>query len=85
MPSGLLTNDGKPKPVYYVLDDLINQQWNTSEKGNFSDKGMFNFRGFYGSYELVISINGQSYVGYFDAVKGEHRDIMLTVYKNEKG
>ena len=85
MPSGLLTIDGQPKPVYYVLDELINQQWNTSKKGKLSDKAMVNFRGFYGSYELMININGQPYVGYFDAIKGEDRDIILTVYENGKG
>ena len=84
MPSGLLSVNGQPKPVYYVLDNLINQQWNTSEEGKFSEQAMLNFRGFYGSYELVIDVNGQSYVGYFEATKGEDRDIILTVYEYEK-
>ena len=85
MPSGLLSVNGQPKPVYYVLDNLINQQWNTSEEGKFSDQAMVQFRGFYGSYELMININGQSYIGYFNAIKGEDSDIILTVYENEKG
>ena len=46
---------------------------------------MVHFRGFYGSYELMININGRPYVGYFDAIKGEDRDIILTVYENGKG
>ena len=69
MPSGLLSVDGNPKPVYYVLDELINHQWNTSEKGELSDQAIFEFRGFYGSYEVAININGQSYLGHFEATK----------------
>lgn len=83
MPSGLLTVDGQPKPVYTVLDELINQDWNTSEKGQLSDSGIVDFRGFYGSYELEIIINGQSYLGYFDASKEKENIITLTVYYND--
>ena len=82
MPSGLLSVDGEPKPVYFVLDELINQQWNTSEKGELSDQAMFDFRGFYGSYEVAINIDGQSYLGYFDAAKGEDGILTVTVYEH---
>ena len=84
MPSGLLSADGKPKPVYYVLDKLINQEWNTSKKGKISDQAPVHFRGFYGSYELEVNIDDQSYVGYFDATKGKNCEIKLTVYENKK-
>jgi alkyl sulfatase BDS1-like metallo-beta-lactamase superfamily hydrolase len=43
---------------------------------------MFDFRGFYGSYEVAINIDGQSYLGYFDAAKGEDGILTVTVYEH---
>ncbi len=83
MPSGLLDINGEPKPVYFVLDNLINKEWNTSEKGKLADPGFFDFRGFYGSYEVAINLNGQSYVGHFDATKASDEILTVTLYENE--
>ena len=83
MPSGLLNVDGEPKPVYHVLDELINQQWNTSEEGELSDQAMVEFRGFYGSYEVSVNIDGQLYLGYFDATKESDKNLTVTINKDE--
>ena len=81
MPSGLLNVDGEPKPVYYVLDDLINKQWKTSEKGSLGKKSIFSFRGFYGTYEVKVNFNGRTFYGRFDASKGQENFLNVTLYE----
>lgn len=49
--SGIFTPEMEKKPVYYVLDDLINHQWRT-EMTVESDEGKVAFRGFRGKYRL---------------------------------
>lgn len=82
MPSGLLNVNGEPKPVYFVLDELINQQWNTQKEGKLSAQGKFEFRGFFGSYQLFVNFEGQTYVANFEASKGNNQ---LTVTLSQDG
>jgi hypothetical protein len=35
MPAGLLDQEGEPKPVYHVLDELINQRLEDKADGCF--------------------------------------------------
>jgi GH35 family endo-1,4-beta-xylanase len=79
MPSGLLDVNGEPKPVYFVLDELINQQWNTQKEGELSDQGIFKFRGFFGSYEVYVDFEGQTYVANFEAPKGINNRLTVTL------
>jgi len=53
--AGLVRKDLSPKPVYLVLDRLINKQWHTSAQGRTSSDGSFTFRGFHGKYRLTIT------------------------------
>ena len=50
--SGLFTPDMKRKPVYEVLDDLINREWKTKTVTRAKD-GKVEFRGFRGRYRLA--------------------------------
>ena len=70
MPCGLLDVNGDPKPVYYVLDDLINNKWKTEIRGSFDDS-VINMRGFYGSYEIIVNVDGQKYKGLFSISKNK--------------
>lgn len=79
MPSGLLDVNGEPKPVYFVLDELINQQWNTQKEGKLSDQGILKFRGFFGSYEVYVDFEGQTYVANFEAPKGINNRLTVTL------
>lgn len=49
----LLRNDMSEKPVYKMLDNLINREWRTETAVTASEDGTFSFRGFYGDYEIV--------------------------------
>ncbi|MDO5580452.1 MAG: endo-1,4-beta-xylanase [Planctomycetia bacterium] len=50
--SGIFTKDLQKKPVYHVLDDLINKQWRTNLTVKPVD-GKISFRGFRGKYRIT--------------------------------
>jgi GH35 family endo-1,4-beta-xylanase len=50
--SGLYNKEMKPKPVYGVLDSLINQEWKTNLTVRTGKKGQLEFRGFKGRYRV---------------------------------
>ena len=50
--SGLFSRDMKPKPAYFVLDDLINHEWKTHTRVTAGKDGSVEFRGFRGTYRL---------------------------------
>lgn len=80
MPCGLLDFNGDPKPVYYVLDDLINNKWKTEISGSFDDS-VINMRGFYGSYEIIVNVDGQKYKGLFSISKNKDNSKKILLSK----
>ncbi len=50
--SGLFTREMQPKPVFHVLEDLINNQWKTRTMARVDSSGQIRFRGFAGKYNL---------------------------------
>lgn len=51
--SGIYDKELNPKPVYYVLDELINNEWKTREVLETSEEGVVKFRGFKGRYVIT--------------------------------
>ena len=52
---GLVDEEYRPKPVYLMLDKLINQTWRTNLSLQTGTNGMISFRGFYGNYDITLS------------------------------
>ena len=52
---GLVDEEYRPKPVYNMLDSLINKAWSTNISGTTDSQGSVNFRGFFGNYEIILS------------------------------
>lgn len=77
MPSGLLDAKGKPKPVFEVLDELINHQWNTQLEGVLEQSNQLAFNGFFGAYSLTLRIDGIEYNGQFIADKASDTAIQV--------
>lgn len=50
--SGLFSRDMEPKPVFHVMNDLINNEWKTRLAVSADKKGRVSFRGFKGNYRL---------------------------------
>ena len=74
LPNGGLCRNGVPKPVYKVLDRLINHEWTTSGKTELMN-GKAVFRGFYGEYEIII--DGKKYDVNFN--KNSNKEIKIEV------
>lgn len=71
MPCGLLDEEGNPKPVYHVLDQLINRDWKTNFSTSLDSSNKIEFRGFFGDYEIFLNANGKSYKGSFSLSKNK--------------
>ena len=56
--SGLLRNDCTEKPVFRVMDELINKKWKTNLSATANDA--LYFTGFYGDYEIEATHNGKT-------------------------
>ena len=52
---GLVDEEYRPKPVYNMLDKLINEEWKTKMNTETDEKGEIAFRGFYGKYKISIT------------------------------
>lgn len=51
--SGLFTRDMQPKPAYYALENLINNEWKTRLTARPDKDGTIRFRGFKGNYRIT--------------------------------
>jgi GH35 family endo-1,4-beta-xylanase len=52
---GLVDEEYRPKPVYIMLDNLINKTWKTNLSVKTDNQGKVAFRGFYGDYEISLN------------------------------
>lgn len=50
--SGIFSRDMQPKPAFYALDELINNEWKTVLDVQTTEKGRVSFRGFKGHYVI---------------------------------
>ena len=50
--SGLFTRDMQPKPAYFALNTLINEEWKTRLTVKAGEGGSVKFRGFKGTYRV---------------------------------
>ncbi|OFY01282.1 MAG: 1,4-beta-xylanase [Bacteroidetes bacterium GWF2_42_66] len=50
--SGLFNRNMEPKPSFYALDQLINQEWKTNTSVKSGENGIVKFRGFKGRYRI---------------------------------
>ncbi len=55
---GLLRFDLSPKPAYYAIKNLFEKKWRTELERCTDERGCLAFRGFYGDYEVEITVDG---------------------------
>ena len=55
---GLIRYDFTPKPSYQVIRSLFEKEWRTNLKLH-TDSGALSFKGFYGQYDLEITVKGK--------------------------
>ncbi|MBQ4511281.1 MAG: endo-1,4-beta-xylanase [Clostridia bacterium] len=76
---GLLRFDLSPKPALLALDNLINKKWHTEFNGELNEAGFSEFRGFYGDYEVEISVGNEVIKKTFTFSKNGKQDINIIV------
>jgi GH35 family endo-1,4-beta-xylanase len=52
---GLVDEEYRPKPVYEMLDELINETWHTEFETESGSDGRVKFRGFFGQYNIIVT------------------------------
>jgi len=70
---GLVDEEYNPKPVYNMLDKLINQEWKTNTRLQTDNQGSIAFRGFFGEYDIIMI-----------TTDGKHKVFPVLVSTNEE-
>ncbi len=71
---GLLRRDLSPKHAHKTLRKLINVFWHTRDHGETDARGQFRFRGFFGTYRIVVVSQGTiAAVEQLDLGQGHHQ------------
>ena len=76
---GMLRADMSPKPVYEQLKRLIHEEWKTRTSGATDADGRFTFRGFCGTYRLLLDVHGRKLEQRFQVSKDVPKDVVITL------
>ena len=77
---GLVDEEYRPKPVYNMLDSLINISWTTRIHSSTGNLGAVNFRGFFGNYDIKLTTrDGKVYFYHVHVAKNEENKWGFTV------
>ncbi len=76
---GLLRFDLSPKPAYNTLYNLINKKWHTEFSGALNENGCTEFRGFYGDYEIEITVGNEVINKSFALSKNGNNSMKITI------
>lgn len=77
---GLVDEEYNPKPVYIMLDKLINKSWRTNSTLKTDDNGTAAFRGFYGEYEIILTTeDGKTHLYKIHVTKNEENRWSYTI------
>ena len=76
---GLLRFDLSPKPAYFKIKELLQKTWHTEEGLRSDANGMTSFRGFFGTYEAEITVDGVTVTKEFKLDKNAASTIKITL------
>lgn len=76
---GLLRFDMSKKPAYEAIKNLIKNKWHTETKAVTNADGKASFKGFYGEYDLEITINGKTVNKTINLAKKGTREFTIEV------
>jgi len=75
---GMLRADMSPKPVYQRLQRLIHEEWKTALHATTDNDGRLRFRGFCGTYRLVLDVQGRRLEQRFQVSKDMQKEVVIT-------
>ena len=76
---GMLRADLTPKPVYEQLKRLIRQEWQTALQATTDNDGRLSFRGFCGTYRLVLGAQGRKLEQQLQVTKDRRKEVVITL------
>ncbi len=76
---GLLRFDSTPKPAYYTIKKLLQEEWHTEAELVTAPDGSADLRGFYGDYELQIEVGGKTYTENIKLAKQSNGEIKIKI------
>jgi len=76
---GLLRFDMSPKPAYFKIKELLGKTWHTEEELLCDANGTASFRGFFGTYEAEITLDGVTVTKEFTLDKNADSSIEITL------
>ena len=76
---GLLRFDLSPKPAYYKIKELLQEKWHTEAQIETDENGNASFKGFFGTYDLEITHDGQTTDAVLDLSKTSDNRFGFTI------
>lgn len=76
---GLLRFDMTPKPAYFKLKELIQKRWHTEAELETNENGEVSFRGFFGDYDVEITIGGKAKKQAVSLSKDKDNEFVLSI------
>ncbi len=74
---GMLRADMSPKSVYEQLKRLIHEEWKTTLRTTTDNDGRFTFRGFCGTYRLVLDVEGHKLEHRLQVTSGMRKEVVV--------
>lgn len=76
---GLVDFDGRRKPAYEKLNELIKKTWHTENSGRADCNGEYSASAFFGEYEINVTIDGKTKTFIVDYCKSQKdSNVILT-------
>lgn len=73
----LVRFDMTPKPAYYELKKLIHETWNTKLSLDSGEANKVTMKGFYGEYDLEVTVDGKTIPKTFHLEKGLTNKVVI--------
>ncbi|MBR3869916.1 MAG: endo-1,4-beta-xylanase [Clostridia bacterium] len=76
---GLFRFDMTPKPAYFMLKNLIKNEWHTEAETVSGADGVARIKGFYGTYDVEITVDGKTVTKQIDlsAKKNNNKTVII--------
>ena len=76
---GLFRFDMTPKPAYFMLKNLIRNEWHTEAETVSGADGVARIKGFYGTYDVEITVDGKTVTKQIDlsAKKNNNKTVII--------
>jgi len=75
--AGIISENNMPKIAADSLYHLIHEEWTTDIKDKTDSEGILPFKGFYGDYEVIVTIGDTSRAFYLPAIRNNEDSVFV--------